>query len=79
VNIGRAILARKLLISAPEARTMVIRFKESVRVRIWGKEMSSFRKGQILDVATAVAGVLLAQGYVEPVKESTPEEFALVS
>jgi hypothetical protein len=58
---------------------MVIRFKESVRVRVWGKEMSSFRKGEIQAVPTAIAGVLLAQGCAEPVKSSTPEEIALAS
>jgi len=53
---------------------MVVRFKESVRVRVWGKELSNFRKGEIHSVPTAVAGVLLAQGCVEPVAdESYPE------
>ncbi len=46
---------------------MLIRFKESVRVRLWGKELHSFRKGQVYNVAIAVAGVLLAQGCAEPV------------
>lgn len=59
---------------------MVIRFKESVRVRVWGKEMSSFRKGDIRAVPTVVAGVLLAQGCAEPVDEkSTPDVAALAS
>ena len=60
---------------------MVIRFKESVRVRIWGRAMSSFRKGQIQDVPIAVAGVLLAQGCAEPVTDyTTPaEDVALAS
>ena len=53
---------------------MVVRFKESVRVRVWGKELSNFRKGEIHSVPTAVAGVLLAQGCVEAVQdESYPE------
>ena len=53
---------------------MVVRFKESVRVRVWGKELSNFRKGEIYSVPTAVAGVLLAQGCVEAVQdESYPE------
>jgi len=46
---------------------MVVRFKESITVRVWGKELSSFYKGEIHDVPTAVAGVLLAQRCVEPV------------
>jgi hypothetical protein len=53
---------------------MVIRFKESVRVRVWGRELSNFRKGEVHTVPTAVAGVLLAQGCAEPVPDSsTPE------
>jgi hypothetical protein len=36
--------------------------------------MSSFRKGEVQAVPTVVAGVLLAQGYAEPVAEdSTPQ------
>jgi hypothetical protein len=58
---------------------MVIRFIESVRVRVWGKEMSSFRKGEVHAVPTAVAGVLLAQGCAEPVEDSTPRVTALAS
>lgn len=58
---------------------MVIRFKESVRVRVWGKEMSKFRKGEIHAVPTVVAGVLLAQGCAEPVNDSSPREEALAS
>jgi hypothetical protein len=46
---------------------VVIRFKESVRVRLWGKELHSFKKGEIHNVSIAVAGVLLAQGCAEPV------------
>ena len=52
---------------------MVIRFKESVRVRVWGRELSNFRKGEIHAVPTAVAGVLLAQGCAEPVADDAPE------
>ena len=53
---------------------MVIRFKESVRVRVWGRELSNFRKGEIHAVPTAVAGVLLAQGCAEPVSDDTTPE-----
>jgi hypothetical protein len=71
-------LARKLLYS--EWRKLVlIRFKESVRVRVWGKEMSRFRKGEVHAVPTAVAGVLLAQGCAEPVDDSWPHEAVLAS
>jgi hypothetical protein len=49
---------------------MVVRFKESVRIRLWGKEFSSFRKGEVQAVPVSVAGVLLAQGCVEPVPAS---------
>ena len=58
---------------------MVIRFKETVRVRVWGKEMSSFRKGEVHAVPTAVAGVLLAQGCAEPVESPEPQERGLAS
>jgi hypothetical protein len=58
---------------------MVIRFKESVRVRVWGKELSSFRKGEIHAIPTAVAGVLLAQGCAEPVNDSTSYEAGIAS
>ncbi|HEU4690412.1 MAG TPA: hypothetical protein VFS23_18725 [Vicinamibacterales bacterium] len=58
---------------------MLIRFTESIRVRVWGKEMSRFRKGEIHAVPTAVAGVLLAQGCAEPVGNATPDETALAS
>ena len=46
---------------------MVVRFKESITVRVWGKEMSRFRRGETHEIPLAVAGVLLAQGCVEPV------------
>jgi hypothetical protein len=46
---------------------VVIRFMESVKVRLWGKELHSFKKGEIHNVSIAVAGVLLAQGCAEPV------------
>jgi hypothetical protein len=46
-----------------------VRFKESIKVRVWGRELSSFHKDEIHDVPTAVAGVLLAQGCVEPVPD----------
>ncbi len=59
---------------------MVIRFKESIRVRLWGRETSHFKKGEIHTVPTVVAGVLLAQGCAEPVVEdSTPQIAALAS
>jgi hypothetical protein len=40
---------------------------ESVKVRLWGKELHSFKKGEIHNVSIAVAAVLLAQGCAEPV------------
>ena len=49
---------------------MVIRFKESVRVRVWGKQMSRFRKGEVHAIPDVVAGVLLAQGCAELVEET---------
>jgi hypothetical protein len=46
---------------------VLVRFKESVRVRLWGKELHSFRKGEIRNVPVSIAGVLLAQNCAEPV------------
>ena len=48
---------------------MLIRFKRSVRVRLWGKEVHSFRKGEVHQVPLALAPVLFAQGCAEPVAE----------
>jgi hypothetical protein len=58
---------------------MVIRFKESVRVRVWGRELSNFRKGEVHTVPTAVAGVLLAQGCAEPVSDDSTSELRRAS
>ena len=46
---------------------MLIRFNESVRVRLWGRELHSFRKGEVHHVPMAVAAVLFAQRFAEPV------------
>ena len=46
---------------------MLMRFNESIGVRLWGKELHNFRAGEVYDVSTAVAAVLLAQGCAEPV------------
>jgi hypothetical protein len=46
---------------------VLMRFNESVKVRLWGKELHSFKKGEIHNVSVAVGGVLLAQGFAEPV------------
>lgn len=48
---------------------MLIRFKRSVRVRLWGRELHSFRKGEVHTVPIAIAPVLFAQGCAEPVAE----------
>ena len=58
---------------------MVIRFKESVKVRVWGRELRNFRKGEIHAVPTAVAGVLLAQGCAEPVSDDEALELRKAS
>ena len=64
---------------AREIGTMVVRFKQSVRVRVWGRELSNFRKGEVHSVPTAIAGVLLAQGCVEPVPDATAPELRRAS
>jgi hypothetical protein len=46
---------------------VLMRFKESVKVRLWGRELHSFKKGEVHNVSMAVVGVLLAQGFAEPV------------
>ena len=48
---------------------MLIRFNESVRVRLWGRELHSFRKGEVHHVPIAVAAVLFAQRCAEPVDQ----------
>jgi hypothetical protein len=46
---------------------VLIRFKESVTVRLWGKRLHSFKKGEVHNVSLALVPVLLAQGCAEPV------------
>lgn len=48
---------------------MLIRFTESVGVRLWGKALHNFRKGEVHRVSMAVAAVLFAQRCAEPVDE----------
>jgi len=72
-------LASRLQDAQWEETAMVVRFKESVRVRIWGRELSNFRKGEVHSVPTAVAGVLLAQGCVEPVPDQSYSEMRRAS
>jgi hypothetical protein len=47
--------------------TLLVRFTQSVRVRLWGKELHSFRKGELHHVSMAIAAVLFAQRCAEPV------------
>lgn len=46
---------------------MLVRFVESVNVRLWGRELHSFRKGEVHRVSMAIAAVLFAQRCAEPV------------
>ena len=46
---------------------MLVRFVESVGVRLWGKALHNFRKGEVHHVSMAIAAVLLAQRCAEPV------------
>jgi hypothetical protein len=78
-NRPKATLARKLLREQTEGTVMVIRFTESVRVRLWGRELSNFRKGEVHTVPTAVAGVLLAQGCAEPVPDQIARDLRRAS
>jgi len=52
-----------------EVRPVLVRFTESVGVRLWGKALHSFRKGEVHRVSMAVAAVLFAQRCAEPVGE----------
>ena len=57
------------LCSPRRYRTVLMRFNESIGVRLWGRELHNFRAGEVYDVSTAVAAVLLAQGCAEPVSQ----------
>lgn len=46
---------------------MLVRFTESIRVNLWGRQLHSFRKGEVHQVTMAVAAVLFAQRCAEPV------------
>ena len=48
---------------------MLVRFTESVGVRLWGRELHNFRKGEVHRVSMAIAAVLLAQGCAMPVAQ----------
>jgi hypothetical protein len=48
---------------------VLVRFVESVNVRLWGKELHSFRKGEVHRVSVAIAAVLFAQRCAEPVSQ----------
>ena len=51
---------------------MLMRFNKSIGVRLWGRALPNFRAGEVYDVPTAVAAVLLAQRCAEPV--ATPPD-----
>jgi hypothetical protein len=46
---------------------VLVKFTGSVRVRLWGRELHSFQKGEVHRVSMAIAAVLFAQGFAEPV------------
>ena len=46
---------------------MLVRFTQSVGVRLWGKELHNFQKGEVHRVSMAIAAVLFAQRCAEPV------------
>lgn len=48
---------------------VLIRFNESIRVRLWGRELHSFRKGEVHHVPMVIAAVLFAQRCAEPVEQ----------
>ena len=62
-------MAWTLPLSGPEGIDVLMRFNESIRVRLWGRALHSFRAGEVYNVPMAVAAVLLAQGCAEPVAQ----------
>jgi hypothetical protein len=72
-------LARRLRISAPEVVLVLIRFRKSVRVRLWGRALHSWRKGEVDRVSMAIAAVLFAQGCAEPVVQPPAVPLARVA
>jgi hypothetical protein len=68
-----------LRVSLPEVDLVLIRFRKSVRVRLWGRELHSWRKGEVDRVAIAIAAVLLAQGCAEPVAQPPAVPLARVA
>ena len=64
---SRLRMARSLPYDAQEVAPVLVRFNESVRVRLWGRQLHSFRKGEVHNVSMAIAAVLFAQRFAEPV------------
>jgi hypothetical protein len=62
-------LALNLRIAVDGGGIVLVRFTTSVRVRMWGKELRSFGKGELHTVPMAVAAVLFAQRCAEPVAD----------
>lgn len=48
---------------------MLVRVVRSVNVRMWGKAVHSFRRGEVHRVPMAIAAVLFAQRFAEPLAE----------
>jgi len=48
---------------------VLVRFNESIRVKLWGRQLHSFRKGEVHRVSMALAAVLFAQRCAEPVAQ----------
>ena len=54
---------------------MLLRFTESVRLRVFGR-VYSFRRGEVHKVSLALVGLLLAEGCVESAAVAVIEQVA---
>ena len=59
-------LARTLLHVSQEEDHVLLRFTESVRLRVFG-QVYNYRRGEVHRVSLAMVGLLLAEDCVEPV------------
>jgi len=63
---GNARLARTLLLLVRGGSDVLLRFTDSVRLRVFGR-VYNYRRGEVHLVSLAMVGLLLAEDCVEPV------------
>ena len=54
---------------------MLLRFTESIRLRMFGR-VYTYRQGEVHKVSLAIVGLLLAEGCVEPANAASVEQVA---